>query len=899
MTDFVTVLATYGPTLTKTYKADGTTESYGDAKSFAFSEQPVSDIHSLSRLLTKLESNPQRCIVRGKFAGEDKAEKGKLEGSWSRTNNSFDDCQHNWLMIDIDNYKPGFADPINEPAAAVMDFLEEFLPPCFKDVSFHWQLSSSAGAPGKEGLLKAHVWFWLDVSYSSAQLYAWAKQYPRIDKAVFRRVQVHYCANPIFEEGVTDPVPVRSGFHQAKSDAVKLIISQELIEQAHTTGSGTSGNDMKLVDPSEKEGLIGLFHEVYSVEDVLYTILEGEFEEGSNERRVTWVNGGGTPEGVWVHDDRMHVHAVHNTWPCDGIVNLWDLVRIFKFGELDHSDDDFEQMDIESRQVGHRPSDIAMLAWANEQPAIRDYANQQRRQRVDALKAEIAGCLAIEDLDTRVAQLIRATDQLSPVDREQLVVAFQARAKDISGVKLPVAEVRRMLAYQSEQRTSPVAPDWAQDWVWDCESDCFVSKSTKQFITERSFNAKFDREMWEFATEEDAKAPKASEFALITWRLEVVDRSIYMPGREVTFEMDGIRCVNLYRDCISGSIAQAIGPNTRRAAKILMEHAEMLIPDKRERELFLDYLAYCVQNPGAKIRWAPLIKGVEGDGKSAFVILMSHLMGHQNVRVLDSATLEKSDFSGWGAGQCFTGVEEVKLHGHNRYDVYNKLKPYISNDFIEVHKKGKDPYNVPNTTNYLLLSNYEDAVPVTDNDRRVMFLRSPFNTQEELFAAIRARFGLEPGEYFDRLFDQCIKPHASGLLKWFMERELSPEFKADGRAPVTSARQLVVDLSVRDDESAVQAALEEGGLGVYPALVSTFHLTTLIRNQYEMELRTSRVSSVLAQLGYRPYGGQVKWRGRPCRFYYRGERPEGHLQELLEAMEADREAAQVETDFRD
>lgn len=79
-------------------------------------------------------------------------------------------------MVDIDKYEPDFDDPVNDPVNAIRDYLDRLMPPCFKDASFHWQLSSSAGMPGKTHILKAHVWFWSETPRHPAQMYAWAKQ---------------------------------------------------------------------------------------------------------------------------------------------------------------------------------------------------------------------------------------------------------------------------------------------------------------------------------------------------------------------------------------------------------------------------------------------------------------------------------------------------------------------------------------------------------------------------------------------------------------------------------------------------------------------------------------------------------------------------------------------------
>lgn len=896
MSDFVTVLGTYGPVLTKIYKADGGVDTYDNAGSFKSREVPVTDIHDLSAKLTVLQDKTTSCIIRGKLVA--KPEPGKVAGSLARSNASFDDCPHHWLMIDIDKYAPGFADPVTEVPDAVQDFLEDAKLQVFKGCSFHWQLSSSAGM--KPGILKCHVWFWSETAYTSAQMYAWAQRVGiLVDKAVYRRVQIHYTANPIFEEGRTDPVAVRSGFYQGARDTVPLTLDGSVLESARETASG---KDTKLVDPSEKEGLVGAYHRAFDAHTVLMEHLEGMFEPGVNDRRWTWLDGGGTPEGVWVHDDGMHIHATHNTWPFDGIVNLWDLVRVLKFGDKDTQGDDFDKMDAASTPIQGRPSNLAMIEWVKGLPEIVEEDARARMGAVDVFKAELAAAPDRITLETVISPAIRSA-KLNAVDREVLKNEMQVALKRVTGVKVPIKVAGAMVTPAREQMAGD-APDWAEAWVWDSETDCFVEVDKKIFITERSYNARYDRMMTEFA-DSNGNVPKAADYSLRVWRTRIVDRTQYLPAAynpkiqdkltRVIYTEDEMVFFNLYQPNTL-AIPDRLTKNQRAAIAVLEEHLEMLLPDERERRLFVDYLAYCVKFPGKKIRWAPLLKGIEGDGKSAFVILMHYCLGRHNVRVLDSATLEKSDFSGWSTGQCFTGVEEIKLHGHNRYDVYNKLKPYISNDYVEVHRKGKDPYNVPNTTNYLLLTNFDDGVPVTDNDRRIMFLSSPFRSKEEMFAAVLERTGLASTEYFDRLFDKVIKEEAGAICRWLMDRELSPEFSPDGRAPITEARERAVDLSMMEDEIAVRAVLEEQALGVYPTMLSTWHLTQQVRDIHNLVIRNTRYPIILEKLGFTKAKKQVKWRGRVTWLYVRGAVP-GYVQAALEKLETARQADLIGEEF--
>lgn len=906
MADAITILTTVGPKLTKVFKGDGTVEAYDDAASFKARSVEVKNIGELGQLLGWLTAKPKSCIVRGAVL-PDPPVAGGAEGTIARQKVNFTDRPLHMCLINVDSYRPDFGDPVHDAEIVILEFIERCLPPEFFGASCCWQLSSSAGTKGKEGILKAHLWFWLAEPRTTAEMAAWAKTVPGqpFDRALFRLVQIHYTAAPLFESGAVDPVPVRSGFIEGGfTEEVYLQIDPGTLEAARESGSGQAdGSDMKLVDPSQKAGLIGAFHRTYTPDQVLTEMLEG-FEQVT-DRRWTWHGGGGTPEGVWVHQDEMHIGSSHNTWPLDGIANLWDVVRVFKFGHLDDapaSSDAFEQLNAATIPVGARPSDLAMLDWAGKLPELVAAVREERATEMDRLKQLIAEAADAILLETVVAAEIAHTE-LSMVEREMLAVALQARIKDVSGVKIQISQARRLVAPASNRTAAEDAPEWAKHWVWVAEADGFMNTGTKQVISERSYNAKFDRFMGPWADEE-GRAPRASEIALNAWDTKAVDRAMYLPNTDLFFSLDGAKYINLYRPDLSPAVPEKISKAGQRAIEIVEEHAAILVPDERERRLLLDYLAYCVQHPGAKIRWAVLLKGIPGDGKTAFATLLAHVMGHPNVRTLSSATLEGSDFSSWAAGQCVVTVEEVKLHGHNRHDVYNKLKPFISNDTVEVHPKGRDPYNVPNTSNYFLLTNFDDALPVDDNDRRIFFLRSIFATKEHLFRAIKERTGLDHGDYFDRLFDQAIKTQAGALRKWLLERELSPEFRADGRAPVTAARELAVDLSLAEDEIAVIEQLREGGTGVYPALVSVGHLVEGVRRRHDgMEVRTRRVSSILAGQGFSPFK-RLQWRGRDCRVYYR----DGYdnmaltpdfMRDELDRLEGLRESEEIGQDFGD
>lgn len=227
--------------MAKRWTAGGITP-YDDGKYFKARVTTLSDIHALSAELQHLEARSSDCVIRGQYIGSERAAQEDPEykkGRVRRTLANFEDVPRHICLIEVDTYEPLLADPVQDPEECIEEFIFAMLPEAFRGVSYHWQLSNSAGAPGKAHLLKAHIWFWLATPYTSVEMRAWGKvTWPDaatrpIDLSVFNPVQIHYTASPSFEEGIEDPVPVRSGFVAGVMDEeVDLQLGDDILAQA-------------------------------------------------------------------------------------------------------------------------------------------------------------------------------------------------------------------------------------------------------------------------------------------------------------------------------------------------------------------------------------------------------------------------------------------------------------------------------------------------------------------------------------------------------------------------------------------------------------------------------------------------------------------------------------------
>ena len=472
------------------------------------------------------------------------------------------------------------------------------------------------------------------------------------------------------------------------------------------------------------------------------------------------------------------------------------------------------------------------------------------------------------DLQEKVAARVANNCRLSDIDREQVASAIKDRAKAL-GVTLRIATTRAWVHDRSGGRDRKL-PESMKDWIYVTAGDKFFNLSTKQEVTFKGFCAIYNREM---PLNQHGRRDKADVCALEQWGMEVVTNKAYMPEAGQTFEMGGLKYANLYRPEAVPQIPENLSPAEFDAIEIIEQHFKIYFPDERERGLVLSFCAHNVQYPGKKIRWAPYIHGVQGDGKSFFGELIAVAMGRQNMGVLTGSTLE-SPFTGWSVGYGVVMIEEMKQHGHNRFDVMNRIKPYISNTSIEVHEKHKASYTVPNRTNYIIFSNYLDGAPVDDTDRRYMFLSSRLTVREVE--------KLSDQGYFDCLFD-AINEYPGAIRKWLLEVQMHSDFVADRRAPDTDVKRTVIEISKSEFETAAEDLIENGALGVTKNVISSAHLTRALPYSIRVPA-TSQVSRLIARLGY-VFVQRKKWRGENCRLFLK-QGVTMSLEEMIEELDA-------------
>jgi hypothetical protein len=238
-----------------------------------------------------------------------------------------------------------------------------------------------------------------------------------------------------------------------------------------------------------------------------------------------------------------------------------------------------------------------------------------------------------------------------------------------------------------------------------------------------------------------------------------------------------------------------------------------------------------------------------------------------------------SDFKGWSVGRCVNVLEELSVRGDNRHKALNAVKPLITDTRTQVNEKGINQYDTINTTNYIAFTNFKDAIPMEDTDRRWFIIFAPYADIKSFEKAAR----VEHDEYFDRLYG-ALKRHYSEIRRWMLDYPISDEFKAAKRAPMTAAKRRMVESeeSSIDGLDDVVDALAEGGFAWNKVCVSPKHLLNHLNSEnLYANLPDGKFRRILKRLGFETATYRPSIAGKPTRVWTKGQLSDEQIRQSL------------------
>lgn len=215
----------------------------------------------------------------------------------------------------------------------------------------------------------------------------------------------------------------------------------------------------------------------------------------------------------------------------------------------------------------------------------------------------------------------------------------------------------------------------------------------------------------------------------------------------------------------------------------------------------LRWIAYPIQHPGAKMKTTLVIHGPQGTGKNMFFEALMSIYGRYG-RVIDQGAIEDR-FNDWASRKLFLIADEVVARS-DLFHVKNKLKAFITGDWIRINPKNLAAYDERNHVNVVFLSNESMPVVLEEDDRRHTVIWTPEKLEPAFYAAVHAEIdagGIE------------------ALHDYLLHLDLG-DFRPSTLPPMTEAKNELVDLSL-DSTSRFFYALTElqiEGVKPLPAL---------------------------------------------------------------------------------
>lgn len=418
----------------------------------------------------------------------------------------------------------------------------------------------------------------------------------------------------------------------------------------------------------------------------------------------------------------------------------------------------------------------------------------------------------------------RQVDELpAPVAQEQQPTAGPGQAPVPAPSGEPVPQPAPIQIAGLRHMPSNMQPEHFSGCVYIADSNKIMTPSGMTYGKEQ-FDILYGG--WNFEFDSIGDKTNKSAWDVFTksqaWVFGKVDHTSFKPqhkGGTITQDDLGHTYVNTYR--------KPIIPSTPGDASPFLTHMSKLFPDTGDHDKFMSYIAAVVQYQGTKFMWAPIVQGVQGNGKSLIGECLKRAIGKRYVYSPEAQDITNK-FNAWLEGNILIIIEEININLKGKYEMMEVLKPMITADEVEIQQKGVDKRMAGVCANFLMLTNYKDALIKTKGDRRHAVFYCPQQRPEDLI-----RDGLTI-PYFNALW-RWLENGGYAIVTNYLQNypipaALNPTMDCK-RAPETTSTKEAIAQSLGAAEHAILTAIEEERIGFMGDWVSSTAISRLLKEE--------------------------------------------------------------------
>jgi hypothetical protein len=471
-------------------------------------------------------------------------------------------------------------------------------------------------------------------------------------------------------------------------------------------------------------------------------------------------------------------------------------------------------------------------------------------------------------------------ESFNKVNREKLVLSIQNKYKELSGIKMPVGNIRQMISNTDVVTgtfiSNEEAPEWCKNWVYVNSHGGFIDLKTLFLHKAESFNVENGKYI---PMAEGGTKPSATKYVADRGFVNKVDSMAYLPSYPDTIcNIEGNTVLNCFNPRTIPKEAQEFTEQGKSAIKKIKKHIKLICTTEENAQIFTQWLAHQVQYPGRQILWSPVIQSIPGVGKSFFGELLRACLGDRNVGTV-SPTQVVSEFNGWATNVVVNVLEELRVKGHNRYDAVNALKPLITDRMIQINDKGVKQFMTYNTTNYMCFTNYKDALPLDVSDRRWWVIFVPIQSLDDLVHHV----GESASTYFPKLFN-AVRNNREEIRKWLLDYNVSESFMNTKQAPMTEHKlsMIATEDATFEGLDELKELIKKGGKYFNEDVISSADLFDSMLFEYpEIDIQTTKKNILLKKLGYMAYPSPIKLDGKTRRVWTKKQLSSDEIRDIL------------------
>jgi hypothetical protein len=236
--------------------------------------------------------------------------------------------------------------------------------------------------------------------------------------------------------------------------------------------------------------------------------------------------------------------------------------------------------------------------------------------------------------------------------------------------------------------------------------------------------------------------------------------------------------------------------NWQELAQPFFDHVDYLMPVEEERERFLNWLAHIEQVPGVlPSTHYLLVTQQTGIGRNWMACALARVFAGHTALGFDLGSSIKSGFNDELSQTLLAVVDELHEGGPGGMSkpLAEKLKSMLVEPTRVINPKFGRKHIEFNACRFLMFSNHEAALPLADNDRRVVVIQNPTERKPaDYYQSLYAL--LEQEDFGDAIAEAFVRRDISG----FNPGEIAPMNAAKARtirAGRTELEQAVRDIA--------------------------------------------------------------------------------------------------------